>query len=115
MASGAECARHWERCFFCQSSDTHDLRDPSKSTRQSRDEVYGAVSLRIIELYQLGEIHSNTLDLSSIGVGDVENMGGGELANIMSINNAVWHKKCVLKVNPTEVERARKRHISTAK
>ena len=42
-------------------------------------------------------------------------MGGGELANIMSINNAVWHKKCVLKVNPTEVERARKRHISTAK
>ena len=115
MASGAECARHWERCFFCQSSDTRDLRDPSKSTRQSRDEVYGAVSLRIIELYQLGEIHSNTLDLSSIGVGDVENMGGGELANIMSINNAVWHKKCVLKVNPTEVERACKRHISTAR
>ena len=114
MASSNPHKRRWDRCFFCQSTDTRDLRDPkkSKNTSQTSDDVYTGVSQRIIELSRLGELQVDIDDLSNNGCGDTNALGDGELADISSANHAIWHKNCVLKVNSTSVVRARKKHSS---
>ena len=107
MASSNPHKKRWDRCFFCQSTDTQDFRDPKSP--QTSDDVYTGVSQHTIELSRLGELQVDIDDLSNNGCGDTNALGGGELADILSANHAIWHKNCVMKMNSTSVVRARKK------
>ncbi|KAK3741024.1 hypothetical protein RRG08_005714 [Elysia crispata] len=96
----------FSKCFFCQSDDTGDLRDPTKSHKSSVYTLYQNVVQNIIQLKQLNE-YPFDIDFQAFEVGE----DGLEQAHVNSLerNGAVWHKSCRNKIDNQKVKRAKKK------
>ena len=96
MAQSQEYAisdeRQWDKCFFCQSSDVSQLRDPFKSpsSKNSPSVIYKTLSQRILDLIQLNAIPQSTLDVTNISGRDFLTFDADELATVLSTKHAVW-------------------------
>ena len=79
----------FSKCFFCQSDDTDDSRDPTKSHKSSVYTLYQNVVQNIIKLKQLND-YPFDIDFQSFEVGE----GGLEQALVKSLesNRAVETK-----------------------
>lgn len=96
----------FSECFFCQSDDTDDLRDPTKSNKGSVYALYQNVVQNIIQLKLLNE-YPFDIDFQAFEVGE----DGLEQALVKSLesNGAVWHKICRNKIDNQKVKRAKKK------
>ena len=89
--------------FFCQSDDTDDLRDPTKSKNTSVHTVYQNIAQNIIQLKQLNE-YLFEIDFE-VGEDGLEQA----LVKSLESHKAVWHKSCRNEVENQKVKRAKKK------
>ncbi|KAK3910837.1 Protein dachsous [Frankliniella fusca] len=99
-----ECEVDWELCVLCQKDDGSKLIIPSKNSNAEKFQGYSKLDKLLRMFDSAGLLSSLPFEIK---ISKLNN--GSGIYETLKINNAVYHKYCLMKCSDREYERALKR------